>query len=204
MNESPPEPQNIRMFITLAHIEPPIWRRILVPSDITLAQLHEVIQSAMGWTRSHLHEFRINETRYGVPDEISWEAADRVHPEDDVFLHDVLNHKEQRFTYVYDFGDDWHHELVVEEILETESDRRGAYCLGGERHCPPEDVGGPFSYPEFLKAIADPSHEDHGHFSEWVGDDFDPEAFDAVSVNEELAFMAAYWKNPNNRGSTKH
>ena len=108
------------------------------------------------------------------------------------------------FGYVYDFGDDWHHELVVEEILETESDHHGAYCLGGERNCPPEDVGGPFSYPEFLKAIADPSHEDHEHLSEWVGDDFDPEAFDAVSVNAELEFMAAHWENSIYRGSAIH
>ena len=204
MSKSPHKPQNIRMHIKLAHIEPPIWRRILVPADITLAQLHEAIQSVMGWTRSHLHEFRIDETKYGIPDEISWDSSDRVRPEGDVFLHDVLNHAEQTFTYVYDFGDDWHHELVVEEILETESDQRGAYCLGGERNCPPEDVGGPFFYPEFLRAIADPSHEDHEHFSEWVGDDFDPEAFDAVSVNEGLEFMAAYWQNSKNRGSTIH
>ena len=204
MNETPHKLVNIRLLVNLMHIEPPIWRRILVPHGITLAQLHDVIQTAMGWENSHLHEFLIEGARYGVPDEDFEDTSSRGQPESDVRLHDVLDREEQTFTYVYDFGDDWHHELVVEEILETQSDRRGAYCLDGARSCPPEDVGGPFIYPEFLNALADPKHEDHDHYTEWVGDDFDPEAFDPVSTNKKLEFMAAHWRTLNDKSSVLH
>ena len=142
--------------------------------------------------------------RYGVPDEGFEDPSSRVHPEDDVRLHDVLDHKEQTFTYVYDFGDDWHHELVVEEILETESDRCEAYCLDGARNCPPEDIGGPFNYPEILTALSDPKHEGHDHYTEWMGDDFDPEAFDPVSINNKLEFMAAHWRTLSDKSSRLH
>jgi hypothetical protein len=204
MNETAYKLMNIRLLVNLMHIEPLIWRRILVPHGITLAQLHKVIQAAMGWENSHLHEFRIDGNRYGVPDEGFEDPSSRVHPEDDVRLHDVLDHKEQTFTYVYDFGDDWHHELVVEEILETESDRCEAYCLDGARNCPPEDIGGPFNYPEILTALSDPKHEGHDHYTEWMGDDFDPEAFDPVSINNKLEFMAAHWRTLSDKSSRLH
>jgi hypothetical protein len=204
MNETADRLVSIKLLVNLMHIEPSIWRRILVPHDITLAQLHDVIQTAMGWENSHLHMFLIGGVRYGIPDEDFDDPLSRVHPESDVRLHDVLDHKEQTFTYVYDFGDDWHHELVVEEILETQPDRCGAYCLDGARSCPPEDVGGPFIYPEVLTALADPEYEGHDHYTEWMGDGFDPEAFDPVSINKALEFMAAHWRAGDDKSSGLH
>ncbi len=200
MIETPYKSLNIRLLIKLARIEPPIWRRIIVPSFITLLNLHEVIQVVMDWTRSHNHEFIVDGITYGTPDKGAWGSQSPVHAEGDVRLHDIINEKDLMFTYTYDFGDNWVHEIVVEEILESESGRCEAHCLGGERSCPPEDVGGPFSYLEFLKAIADPSHAAHDHFLEWLGDDFDPEAFNLVRINEQLEFMAEYWEIPKNLG----
>ena len=192
--------QNIHLLIKLAHIEPLIWRRIIVPSFITLLNLHEVIQVVMDWTRSHKHEFMIDGITYGTPDQGAWGSQSRVLAEGDVRLHEVINEKDLMFTYTYDFGDNWVHEIVVEKILESESGRSEAQCLRGKRSCPPEDVGGPYSYPEFLKAIADPSHADHDHLLEWVGDEFDPEAFKIGRINEQLEFMAEYWEIPKNFG----
>jgi hypothetical protein len=196
--------RNIRLSIALMHIEPPIWRRLLVPADVTLVLLHDVIQVSMGWQRYHLHEFRIEDIRYGTPLEDDLDAGSRLEPEQSTRLDQVVDHVGQRFSYVYDFGDNWEHEIVVEEILSTTSDKRGAYCLGGARCCPPEDVGGPFSYPEFLEALSDPSHENHEHYTEWAGGEFDPEHFDPVSVNEQLEFMSAYWESGVNPSSLRH
>jgi hypothetical protein len=194
MNNNSFEFQNIHLVIKLVHIEPSIWRRIIVPSFITLLNLHDVIQVVMDWTRSHKHEFIVDGITYGTPHKGIWGSQSRVLAEGDVRLHDIINEKDLMFTYVYDFGDNWVHEIVVEEILKSESGRSEAHCLGGERSCPPEDIGGPFSYPGFLKAIADPTHAEHDHFLEWLGDEFDPEAFNFVRINEQLKFMAEYWE----------
>jgi len=194
MTDVPSKSQNIRLMIKLAHIEPPIWRRIQVPMTISLLHLHDALQATLGWTRSHMHEFLIDEIRYGTPDKEAWSSRSPIQPESNFCLYDVLKDKDQSFTYTYDFGDNWVHGLIVEEILDSESDHLEAYCLGGERACPPEDIGGPFSYPEFLRAIADPSHEAHDYYMEGMGEGFDPEAFDLDRANKELGFMAEYWE----------
>ena len=158
----------------------------------------------MGWQRCHLHEFRRGDTRYGTPLEDDLDAGSHLEPEQSTRLVQVADHPGQKFSYVYDFGDNWEHEIVVEEILSTTSDKRGACCLGGARCCPPEDAGGPFSYPVFLEALSDTSHEDHEHYMEWAGGEFDPEHFDPVSVNEQLEFMSAYWESAGNRSPLTH
>ena len=195
---------NIQLIVTLKHIEPPIWRRIVVPGEITLLQLHNVIQATMGWTNSHLHEFRIGSAKYGTPSDDPWDADPPAESEDETRLNEVLHHKGLTFEYTYDFGDNWEHEIVVEDILPTESDRRGAYCPGGARRCPPEDVGGPFSYQEFLEAIADPGHEEHEHYIEWISEEFDPEAFEPVEINKQLEFMSAYWRSAGGQSRQRH
>lgn len=180
----------LQLRVTLNDFEPLIWRQVLVPSTIHMGQLHDVIQCAMGWTDSHFHEFEIRGRLYGMPMPEFEGLGNPVFHERSVKLEELLKRAGERFSYIYDMGDDWRHEIIVEDILAAADDRPGAKCIGGEGCCPPEDVGGVFGYAEFLDAIADPSHEDHEHYLDWIGGDFDPGAFDIEKVNVTLANLA--------------
>jgi hypothetical protein len=177
-------PVAYQLKITLADIEPPIWRRVLVPGLLTLDQLHHVIQQLMGWTDAHLHEFVIGSQCYGMPDLDA--AVSTVLPDRRVRLQDVAPPPRGRFVYRYDFGDDWEHEVMVEQILPADPHGRGPVCLAGARHGPPEDYGGPGGYAELLAALRDPSHSDHNAMRVWVGRRFDPEHFDVDATNGAL------------------
>lgn len=177
-----------QLKITIQEIRPPIWRRVRLPGRMSVEALHRVIQIAFGWTNSHLHEFRIGETSYGQPDEPSeLEMLD----ERRVSVADAIEKKTKRFLYTYDFGDDWRHEVVVEKVEPAGPGEDRAACLGGKRHGPPDDCGGPWGYVEFLEAIQDPRHEQHEEMVEWVGGEFDPEKFDLAAVNKRLATVKA-------------
>ena len=172
-----------QLKITLKDSRPPIWRRVQVSSDITLAKLHQIIQEVMGWYDCHLHEFRIGEVTYGVPDP---DASYEVKNERKIKLGEVLQKPKTKFRYSYDFGDGWEHEVLVEDILEADAKTRYPICLAGKRACPPEDCGGIFGYADFLEAIRDPEHEQHKEMLEWIGASFDPELFDLEDVNRSL------------------
>jgi hypothetical protein len=177
-----------QLKITIQEIRPPIWRRVRVPGRMSLEALHRVIQIVFGWTDSHLHEFRIGETRYGQGDEFSeLEMLD----ERRVSVADAVGKKTKRFVYTYDFGDDWHHEVVVEKVEPAGPGEDRAVCLGGKRHGPPDDCGGPWGYVEFLEAIHDPRNEQHEEMVDWIGGGFNPEAFDLAAVNKRLAAVKA-------------
>lgn len=204
--------------ITLRDSKPPIWRRVAVPSDITLGQLHEVIQIAMGWTNSHLHQFvlkdkslinrdpnviaRLSEegryddifaatrgirvfvakvTPFGDPTEMEGED------EYTVMLAEVCPKVKGKLTYEYDFGDGWEHTIEVQKIEAPKPGVECPVCLAGKRACPPEDCGGIYGYYHMLDVVADADHEEHDDLVEWLGDDFDPEAFDIDEVNDMLA-----------------
>lgn len=169
--------------IQLLDIEPVIWRRFTVPASITLDRLHDVIQIIMGWTDSHLHEFTIGNKRYTEYPESKEDGlvCGRYR------LGDLIKQKGRTFRYLYDFGDSWEHELVLEESRYFNPELRTELaCLEGERACPPEDVGGVPGYVEFCKALKEPGHEEHESYMEWSGGDFDSEQFDSGSVNWEL------------------
>ena len=141
--------------IELRDARPAVLRRVQVPGEMSLAELHAVVQVVMGWTDSHLHEFDVDGARYGRPDP-DW-AADEVGDESRVTLFRLIG-QGGRMDYTYDFGDDWQHEVLVEKVCR----RRRADVSGlidGKRACPPEDVGGPWGYMEFAEAIRDPEHE---------------------------------------------
>jgi hypothetical protein len=126
-----------QLKITLMEVEPPVWRRVQVPGLLTLDRLHRVLAGAMGWTATHRHEFVIGDRRYGTPDPES-----NVSPtlrEHGVTLRDVVSSGTMRFVYLYDIGNHWRHEVVVEKILVTHAGLAMPVCLAGERHCPPED-----------------------------------------------------------------
>ena len=176
---------NYQMKITLKGIRPPIWRRVQVPGTMRLARFHAVIQTVFGWTDSHLHQFLISGESYGQPDDFD----DDVVAETTVTLAQAVGGS-KRFTYTYDFGDNWEHEILVEKIIAGDSGSERPLCLGGKRHRPPEDCGGPWGYGEFLKAIGDPGHEEHDAMLDWVGGEFDAEAFDLAAVNRSLAALS--------------
>jgi hypothetical protein len=144
----------------------------------------------MGWDDMHLHELVVVARRYGVPDDEEIERAPGDDPEllDEaaVSLGQVARRKGARLLYVYDFGDDWQHAIVVEDIVTREPGRVYPVCLDGRRAGPPEDCGGPFGYDRFLEAPRDPHHREHADMVEWIGGSFDPEAFDVAAVNREL------------------
>ncbi len=180
------EPAKVYQFkVTLNNIHPPVWRRILVSDKSTLLDLHAVIQDVFGWLDYHLHEFMIQDVRYGDPANDEFDEFD-IQDEAKVRLR-KLNMKEgSRFTYTYDFGDSWEHTLVLEKIISLEKGMKLPECIKGKRACPPEDVGGPWGYEGFLEAIRDPQNEEHDSYLEWIGGEFDPEAFDLEAANQRL------------------
>ena len=173
--------------IELRGMRPPVWRRVQVPGEMSLAELHEVVQAVMGWTDTHLHEFDVDGVRYGVPDD-QW-GFDGVKDESRTKLFRLAGDG-GRLEYTYDFGDDWRHVLRVEKVLAPESGVRYPRCTAGRRACPPEDVGGPWGYGEFLEAIADPEHENHEDAVDRVWGPFDPARFDAGEVDGALEHLA--------------
>jgi len=169
--------------IRLLDIDPEIWRRFVVPSSITLDRLHDVIQIVMGWTDSHLHEFTIGKKRYTEYPESKEDGFECGRYR----LGDLIKQKGRTFGYLYDFGDSWEHELIIEESRYFNPELRTEIaCLDGDRACPPEDVGGVPGYYEFCKALKDPTHEEHESFLEWSGGDYDREKFDSDTINWEL------------------
>jgi len=157
--------------------------------DLTLGELHDVLQVVMGWEDSHLHQFIIRGAYYGPqdPDDMDWDMETETEDEEDILISKIANMgRKVRFTYEYDFGDSWEHEIVVEKTLEPEPKVKYPRCVEGARACPPEDCGGTWGYADFLKAIADPKHPEHRDMKEWIGGKFDPEKFDLNAVNREL------------------
>lgn len=177
--------QIYQLKITLDDIYPPIWRRIQVPGDVSLFRLHFILQIAMGWTNSHLHEFLIGEQYYGDPqdDELGTRGTKQ---EKDYRLEQVIPSDGLRFSYLYDFGDGWKHRILVEEIREPEEGEQYPTLLDGERACPPEDAGGSYGYECMLDAMEDPEHPEHEGYLAWAESGFDAEAFDHEGVDEAL------------------
>ena len=169
--------------VTLEESKPPIWRRILVPGDVNLQKLHYIIQVAMGWTNSHLHQFIVGQTYYGEPHP---DFGEEMREERRVKLSQVALGEGDRFSYEYDFGDSWLHTVLVEKILPPEPGQQVPVCVKGRRAGPPEDVGGVWGYQEFLEAIGDRDHPEHKMYLEWIGGEFDPEEFDLEETNEIL------------------
>jgi hypothetical protein len=175
-----------QLKITLDDVTPPVWRRLLVPAGYTLDRVHRAIQYAMGWHNCHLHSFEVDGEQYGEPDP----AGELVVRDELDFRFDAVASKGSRLRYTYDFGDWWEHEVIVEDICPADPDERYPVCLDGARACPPEDVGGPQGYAEFLAALADPEHPDNPAMREWHGREFDPEEFHADRVSTLLRRMA--------------
>lgn len=170
--------------IELKDTDPLIWRRIAVPDSCTFWDLHVAIQNAMGWQDCHLHEFSINDQsspKIGIPDE-EFEDERGIVPGWEVPVSKYFNQEDEIIEYIYDFGDNWKHKIILEAILPVVQGKKYPICLGGERNCPPEDCGGVPGYEYLLEVLADPDHKEHDGMKDWLGGDFDPNQFDCKKV----------------------
>lgn len=179
-----------QLKITLRGVsKPPVWRRILVPAHITLRDLHEVIQQAMGWDDYHMHVFSTGWQEYGSPDPELGHVSDAK-----ARLSQILDEPGGRLSYTYDFGDDWEHDIVLEKTRTAVPGEACPSCVAGKGACPPEDCGGAWGYAVLKEVVADSSHEDHNNVLEWLGldagEDFDPKDFSVEDVNARLRSFA--------------
>lgn len=184
-----PDDSIVQADVHIIDVEPPIRRTLELPLSLNLAQLHEVLQASFGWTDSHLHHFDIGGLVYGAPefdedgffDHQTFEA-------NNVRLSDFLFSREEPIVlfYEYDYGDGWIHCIEL-----TRRPRQDGVdyprCVSGCRAGPPEDVGGPFGYGNFLEAWNDPTHEEHEAYRRWAGRAFNPEKFDLDAINKNIS-----------------
>ncbi len=174
-----------QLKITLADIKPPVWRRIEV-EDCTLLKLHKIIQVSMGWGNCHMWLFDIDGEEYG-DDVMDASCESEFLSARKAKLSQFVQSGVKKFQYTYDMGDNWEHVVQIEKMLDAAPQVEYPRCVKGSRACPPEDCGGVWGYGDFLKAIQNLEHESHEEMLEWVGGEFDPEAFDIDAVNKQLA-----------------
>jgi len=181
--------------VALKGIRPPIWRRLLVPADCAMDALHCAIQTAMGWSGTHLYAFRTQNRRIEIPDpDDMWDASwsNSPEPEDSakVRFNEVAGIGDE-LSYGYDFGDGWDHTILIEKAIDGDDiSGRKTECMKGKRACPPEDCGGPWGYQNLLKILAMPEHERNESekaFAQWIGKKWNAEVFDPDEVNQALA-----------------
>ena len=183
-----------RFKITLQDADPAIWRRIET-KDVTLEQLHELIQTAMGWTNSHMHQFEIADTRYTDPRFMMDELDDfGAIDYSGMRVSDLVSEHGTKLQmgYEYDFGDGWEHEVLLEQVTESEPGIRYPRCIDGERACPPEDVGGVYGFADYVQAITNPNHSEHDELLEWSRP-FDPTEFDAKQATRSMRKGLPAW-----------
>jgi hypothetical protein len=183
-------PNAVQVHVSLDDIKPAIWRRLVVPLDFTLRDLHLVLQAAFGWMNAHLYEFRVGGLRYGdaaVANADGWEGDSRTFDDAGVRVRDFMRKPGTRFEYVYDFGDEWVHTVVLEKQVAVEPTPKVASLIAGARARPPEDVGGTSGYQDFLEALLNPAHEEHRAIRRWAGGHFDPEWFDFELINDDVS-----------------
>jgi len=182
----------LKLRVTLVASKPAIWREVEVPSSMTLAALHDVLQVLMGWQDYHLWSFELGERRFELPDPDGMSFDGRL-PEDPrrVRVGGLLTKKNQVLDYYYDFGDDWCLEISLVARGEAEPKIHYPCCVAGERAGPPEDCGGVAGLAHLLAAHKNPKTEDDRELLEWVGEDWDPGAFDLAAVNKDLSTLRA-------------
>lgn len=170
--------------LELSDSEPKIWRRLVIPADMLLSDLHKVIQTAMGWTNSHLHQFIKGRVFLEPPSEEDfWDSTGIDYT--GYTINRLLEKKNDKIVYEYDFGDGWEHAITLEKVIDG-FDGALPVCTAGALNCPPEDVGGIGGFQWFKKAIQNPSHPDHEMYMEWGGEHYDPEYFDLDEINKML------------------
>jgi putative transposase len=180
------EPTILPLTIRLVGTEPPIWRRVLVRSSMTFAQLHQVFQLTMGWTNAHLHEFQVDNRRIG-PIHADLDDGEGLMDEKQLRLDQVFSPTDTLFQYTYDFGDGWEHEVHIEPWQPAQPAAIYPVCIEGGRNCPPEDCGGVPGYEHLLTVLADKAHPDRAAWLTWLGGTYNPDLFQQTFINRKLA-----------------
>ncbi|HEY2014516.1 MAG TPA: plasmid pRiA4b ORF-3 family protein [Bryobacteraceae bacterium] len=185
--EYSPSDDIFQIKIALLGTQPLIWRRLLVPGTFPLRSLSDAIRASMGWSGSHLHEFRVGKEIYGEPD-LDRDPFGITRRKDDrwVALHELLPRLRSKALYTYDFGDQWEHSITLEKRLKPDPEMLYPVCTGGAMAGPPEDSGGLPGYFALLEALQDPKHRQHEELLRWAGGAYDPNAFSITDVNGRL------------------
>ena len=186
----------IRIKLSLDKSDPLIWRELLVPRDISFYKLHHTFQIAMGWTNSHLFEFKIEGYRIGEIFENIEELDDgHIINAKETTLVSLVDKQGEHFKYEYDFGDGWNHTIILEKYESLEPKRQLPFCVSGALKCPPEDCGGIPGFYNFLSVISNKRHPEHRETKEWAGGKFDPTEFDVININKQLKNIDKYFKS---------
>ncbi len=169
--------------------KPPVWRRLQLRADTRLDQLHEILQAALGWENYHMHVFSFGEQEFGIPDRELGLSDERQ-----VTLGELID-LGAGFRYTYDFGDDWEHEILVEDLLDADPDTHYPVLVAAKGACPPEDCDGPWGYANLKEILADPNHDEHQDMLQRLGLDnaseFDPAAVTTEDIDYEVALTGA-------------
>jgi hypothetical protein len=185
----PVRPSIHTIKVSLRYMKPPIWRRLQVPSTTSLAELHDIIQAAMGWYDCHLHQFEVNGVHYADTNHMLADTTDEARRT----LAEMR--AGDRLAYWYDFGDDWWHDIIVESLDRADPALTYPRCVTGRRAAPPEDSGGPWGFVELMRALSDEKHPEHEMYLDWmeqIGEvAYDPERFDLDATNEALSQLSA-------------
>lgn len=170
--------------------KPPVWRRLQLPADTRLDHLHDIITAAFGWQDYHMHVFTSGPEEFGLPDPELGHTDERR-----VSIGQLIGGVGDQLRYTYDFGDDWEHEITVEDLLDADPDIHYPVLVAAKGACPPEDSGGPWGYADLKAILADPSHERHQEMLDWLGLDntsaFDPNTVTLDQLEEEVALNGA-------------
>jgi hypothetical protein len=172
--------------VELKGIDPKIWRRIQVDPNISLNELHHVIQISMGWTNSHLYSFKIDEIEYSLPD-FNYDFLTFG----DARTYKLKDFQEESFEYIYDFGDSWEHNIQILQKIEGKK-LLHPICLDGKGTCPPEDIGGIYGFKEFLKIMNNKSHPERKSYIEWYGSVFNADKIDLAEINKSLVKLKEF------------
>lgn len=182
-----------QLKVSLKGAKPPIWRRILIPSNMELIDLHDAIQAAMGWQDCHLHQFKQGRKSFQSDPDADFPGigAFETQSSDGVRIGDLLRKEKEKIAYEYDFGDSWEHEILLEKMAEPEEGQAYPLCIKGMRACPPEDCGGLWGYYNLLEILEDPECDEHDEMMDWAGGPIDPEAFDLDEANARIRQLFA-------------
>lgn len=187
--------------ITLDDVEPKVLRRLEVPFSIRLDRLHLALQVALGWTNSHFYEIRVRDIGWGIPDP-DWSGGP-LDARKATLARIVEDTGAKTLRYLYDFGHGWEHTIKIERLIDQLPGVVYPRLTEASGRCPPEDVGGPWGYDEFIKALAEKTHERHEELREWIGEDFDPLQVHGDLLAADVEKFARKWsRKPTSRKPT--